>query len=129
MRTRWGSWSKPDHVRRGTGNADLSGGGSDGHAQGLRRPLWAGARPFVMRAAERAHLPVHERATQPPEATVLGWQRAVGLGKNLLDAQDCGTIQMAKGRRIAPLRLSGQRVSMFPPLKNNAVTDDTWSVS
>src|ERR1039458_9778330 len=39
------------HVRLGVGDANLFGGGGHGHAQGLRRSLWPGARPAAVRGA------------------------------------------------------------------------------
>src|SRR5208283_5347010 len=79
----------------GAGDADLFGGGGHGHAQGLRRPLRTGARPAAVPASERACIPVRQRATQSPEAAVLGWERAVGLRQ----ASGEGTVRLAGGRQ------------------------------
>src|SRR5450759_1562903 len=49
-----------------------SGRRSHGHAQRLRRPLRYGAGPLAMRSAERACLPVRQRAAQSSEAALLG---------------------------------------------------------
>src|ERR1035437_2857917 len=83
IRVHWSSWCAcwrgSEHVRLGRGNANLPGGWGDGHAQGLRGPVWYGAGTLVMRSTERACLPIRHRTTQSPEAAVLGWQRPVGV--------------------------------------------------
>ena len=66
-------------VWTGSSDADLSGGGPDGHAQGVRGALRSGARPIAMRAAERACIFVLQRAAQPGEVVVLGRQRIMGM--------------------------------------------------
>src|SRR5262245_65943203 len=48
-------------------------------AHGFRRTLRSGARSVAVGAAERPPFPVFQRATEPAEVVVLGWQRTVGL--------------------------------------------------
>src|ERR1035441_4395526 len=73
------SWSGCKHVRLGAGDEGLPGGGSDGYAEGFRRALRAGARPLAVGSAQRAHVPVLERAAESAEADFLGWQRTMGM--------------------------------------------------
>src|ERR1035437_6351823 len=135
----WACWSGR-HVRLGAGDANLFGGGGHGHAQGLRRSLWPGARPVAVRASERACVPVRQRAKESPEAAFLGWERAVGLcqapgeGKVLLAgdrqrAGEGGTQSRGTCVIVGGHRSGGDTASAMVPEYDSRPTDTRISSS
>src|SRR6266481_4438007 len=67
----------------GSSDADLSGGGSNRHAQRIQRIVWIGARPLAVRASERACVSVLQWTAQSAEVGILGWKWIVGVREEI----------------------------------------------
>src|ERR1035437_1123172 len=78
IRVHWSSWCAcwrgSEHVRLGRGNANLPGGWSDGHAQGLRGPVWYGAGSLVRKVSV---FKLYEGLKMLPKMNMVGFKIAL----------------------------------------------------